>query len=202
MSKHLSSATMPEFFGSRFHSQGMKIVASLIIFVFLIPYTASVYNGLSRLFGMAFDIPYSVCVMGMAILTAVYVILGGYMATAINDFIQGIIMLAGIAAIILSVLSGQGGFTAAVGRLAQIPSEVPVTLASRSLHLLLRTGSPEPAGRGDSHLPWNLGPAPDDSQILYHPKRKSHCHGHGDFHPVCHCHLRGQLFPGRLRPAL
>ena len=98
MSKHLSSATMPEFFGSRFHSQGMKIVASLIIFVFLIPYTASVYNGLSRLFGMAFDIPYSVCVMGMAILTAVYVILGGYMATAINDFIQGIIMLAGIAA--------------------------------------------------------------------------------------------------------
>ena len=76
----------------------MKIVASLIIFVFLIPYTASVYNGLSRLFGMAFDIPYSVCVMGMAILTAVYVILGGYMATAINDFIQGIIMLAGIAA--------------------------------------------------------------------------------------------------------
>ena len=96
MSKHLSSATMPEFFGSRFHSQGMKIAASLIIFVFLIPYTASVYNGLSRLFGMAFDIPYSVCVMGMAVLTAVYVILGGYMATAINDFIQGIIMLAGI----------------------------------------------------------------------------------------------------------
>ena len=128
MSKHLSSATMPEFFGSRFHSQGMKIAASLIIFVFLIPYTASVYNGLSRLFGMAFDIPYSVCVMGMAVLTAVYVILGGYMATAINDFIQGIIMLAGIAAVILSVLNGQGGFSAAVGRLAQIPSEVPVTL--------------------------------------------------------------------------
>ncbi len=128
MSKHLYSATMPEFFGSRFHSQGMKIAASLIIFVFLIPYTASVYNGLSRLFGMAFDIPYSVCVMGMAVLTAVYVILGGYMATAINDFIQGIIMLAGIAAVILSVLNGQGGFSAAVGRLAQIPSEVPVTL--------------------------------------------------------------------------
>ena len=128
MSKHLSSATMPEFFGSRFHSQSMKIVASLIIFVFLIPYTASVYNGLSRLFGMAFDIPYSVCVMGMAILTAVYVILGGYMATAINDFIQGIIMLAGIVAVILSVLNGQGVFTAAVGRLALIPSEVPLTL--------------------------------------------------------------------------
>lgn len=44
MSKHLSSATMPEFFGSRFNSQELKIVASVIIFVFLIPYTASVYN--------------------------------------------------------------------------------------------------------------------------------------------------------------
>lgn len=128
MSKHLSSATMPEFFGSRFNSSGLKIVASVIIFIFLIPYTASVYNGLSRLFGMAFDIPYSVCVLGMALLTAVYVILGGYMATAINDFIQGIIMLAGIVAIILSVLNGQGGFTAAVGKLAQIPSEVPITM--------------------------------------------------------------------------
>ena len=128
MSKHLSSATMPEFFGSRFNSQGLKIVASVIIFVFLIPYTASVYNGLSRLFGMAFDIPYGVCVLGMAVLTAVYVILGGYMATAINDFIQGIIMLAGITAVILSVLSGQGGFTAAVGNLARIPSEVPLTM--------------------------------------------------------------------------
>ena len=101
-----------------------------------------VYNGLSWLFGMAFDIPYSVCVMGMAILTAVYVILGGYMATAINDFIQGIIMLAGIAAIILSVLSGQGGFTAAVGRLAQIPSEVPVTL-----------GQPEPTPPSSDRIP-------------------------------------------------
>ena len=119
---------MPEFFGSRFNSQELKIVASVIIFVFLIPYTASVYNGLSRLFGMAFDIPYGVCVLGMAVLTAVYVILGGYMATAINDFIQGIIMLAGITAVILSVLSGQGGFTAAVGNLARIPSEVPLTM--------------------------------------------------------------------------
>ena len=128
MSKHLSSATMPEFFGSRFNSQGLKIVASVIIFVFLIPYTASVYNGLSRLFGMAFDIPYGVCVLGMAVLTAVYVILGGYMATAINDFIQGIIMLAGIIAVILSVLSGQGGFTAAVGNLARIPSQEPLTM--------------------------------------------------------------------------
>ena len=104
MTQHLGAKTMPDFFGERYDSKAIKITASVIVFIFLIPYTASVYNGLSRLFGMAFDIPYSWCVIAMAVFTALYVILGGYMATAINDFIQGIIMLAGI------VAGGVGGF--------------------------------------------------------------------------------------------
>ena len=123
MTQHLDSATMPEFFGKRFGSTSLKITASVIIFIFLIPYTASLYNGLSRLFGMAFDIDYSVCVVVMAILTGVYVIAGGYMATAINDFIQGIIMLFGICAVIVAVLHSQGGFLAALEGLAKIPAE-------------------------------------------------------------------------------
>lgn len=128
MTKHLHAATMPEFFGERFHSKKLKIAASVIVFVFLVPYTASIYNGLSRLFGLAFDIPYMACVIGMAVLTGVYVILGGYMATAINDFIQGIIMLFGIVTVIVAVLSGQGGFMEAVRKLSEIPSDVPATM--------------------------------------------------------------------------
>ncbi len=120
MSQHLNSATMPQFFESRFNSKALKIAASVIIFIFLIPYTASLYNGLSRLFGMAFDIDYSVCVIVMALLTAVYVIIGGYMATAINDFIQGIIMLVGIVAVIAAVLNTKGGFMEALNGLGQI----------------------------------------------------------------------------------
>lgn len=120
MTHHLDSATMPEFFGKRFRSKPIKIAASVIVFIFLIPYTASLYNGLSRLFGMAFQIDYSICVIVMAVLTAVYVIAGGYMATAINDFIQGIIMLIGIVAVIAAVLNGQGGFLAALQGLAEV----------------------------------------------------------------------------------
>lgn len=120
MSQHLDSATMPEFFGKRFGSKSLKIAASVIIFVFLIPYTASLYNGLSRLFGMAFHIDYSICVIAMAVLTGIYVIAGGYMATAINDFIQGIIMIFGIIAVIAAVLHSQGGFLAALQGLAQV----------------------------------------------------------------------------------
>ena len=127
MSQHLESRTMPDFFGHRYESKGLKIVASAIAFIFLVPYTASVYNGLSRLFGMAFNIPYSICVIVMALFTAVYVILGGYMATAINDFIQGIIMLFGIMAVIAAVLSGQGGFMEAIRSLAELESDVAVT---------------------------------------------------------------------------
>ena len=120
MSQHLDSATMPEFFGKRFGSKSLKIAASVIIFIFLIPYTASLYNGLSRLFGMAFNIDYSICVVVMAVLTGVYVIAGGYMATAINDFIQGIIMIVGIVAVIAAVLGSQGGFMASLEGLAQV----------------------------------------------------------------------------------
>ncbi len=130
MTHHLKSTTMPQFFGSRFGSNPLKIFSAIIVFVFLIPYTASLYNGLSRLFEMAFNIDYSICVILMAVLTAVYVIAGGYVATAVNDFIQGIIMLVGIVAVLAAVLSGQGGFMEALSGLANVPSETPGAYAS------------------------------------------------------------------------
>ncbi len=134
MTQHLDSATMPQFFGKRFGSPALKLAASVIIFLFLIPYTASLYNGLSRLFGMAFHIDYTLCVIVMAVLTGVYVIAGGYMATAINDFIQGIIMLFGICAVIAAVLHSQGGFMATLEGLARVEdpavSQAPGVFAS------------------------------------------------------------------------
>lgn len=119
MTNHLDSRTMPDFFGSRFGSKKLRVTASVITFIFLIPYTASLYNGLSRLFAIAFPgIDYAVCVVVMAALTCCYVVLGGYMATATNDFIQGCIMLIGIAAVIIAVLHNNGGLNAAMETLA------------------------------------------------------------------------------------
>ena len=123
MTQHIQSRTMPDFFGTRFDSQGLRVVASIIVFVFLIPYTAGVYKGISTLFEMGFGIPYQWCVILMAALTAVYVILGGYKATALNDFVQGIIMLFGIVAVIIAVLAIKGGLSSAVEQLAQLPSD-------------------------------------------------------------------------------
>ncbi|WP_051211629.1 sodium:solute symporter family protein [Butyrivibrio fibrisolvens] len=127
MTKHLDSKTMPDFFGKRFESRSLRLAAALISFAFLIPYTSSVYNGLSRLFRMAFNIPYGVCVIVMAGLTCVYVILGGYMATVVNDFVQGVIMLFGISAVILAVLHNNGGFIHALTTLSTYESDLSVT---------------------------------------------------------------------------
>ncbi len=128
MSQGLGSKTMPDFFEKRYNSSKLKVWASLIIFVFLIPYTASLYNGLSSLFNNIFEIPYWAVVLIMAVFTGVYVIYGGYMATAINDFIQGIIMLAGIVVVILAVLKDNGGLTQAVKSLGEVAGEKHISL--------------------------------------------------------------------------
>ena len=142
MTQHLDSATMPQFFERRFDNRTLKIAASAIIFLFLIPYTASLYNGLSRLFAMAFDVDYAVCVIIMAVLTAVYVIAGGYMATAINDFIQGIIMIVGIIAVIGAVLNSQGGFLEALNKLGQVSDSA----VSATPGVFASFFGPDPAG--------------------------------------------------------
>lgn len=125
MTQHLGSKTMPDFFEKRYNSPKLKVIASLIVFVFLIPYTASLYNGLSSLFNNVFSVPYWLVVAVMAVLTGIYVIFGGYMATAVNDFIQGIIMLAGIVVVVLAVLSENGGFTEAVKALSESKNAGP-----------------------------------------------------------------------------
>ena len=123
MTKYLEAKTMPEFFEKRYNSKGLKTASALIIFVFLIPYTASVYNGLSRLFEKSFHIPYEYAIVGMAVFTAIYVVMGGYKATALNDFIQGIIMLVGIVAVVVAVLDLNGGLADSIDLMSQIPDK-------------------------------------------------------------------------------
>lgn len=119
MTKHLDSATMPDFFAKRYNGKALRLVVSLLIFIFLVPYSASVYRGLSELFSMAFGLDVIYAILGMAFLTGLYVVLGGYMAVALNDMIQGVIMLVSIIAVIGVVLSSRGGLMAAVTELSK-----------------------------------------------------------------------------------
>ena len=107
MTSRLQSKTMPDFFEKRYGSRGLKILSAIVIFIFLIPYSASVYNGLSALFETVFKIPGWVVMIALALLTAVYLFFGGYFATGLSDFIQGIIMIVGVILMIICFLNHQ-----------------------------------------------------------------------------------------------
>ncbi|HOJ11228.1 MAG TPA: sodium/solute symporter [Clostridiales bacterium] len=122
MTNDLNASTMPEFFEKRYDSKAMKITTASIIFIFLVPYTASVYQGLGYLFEKAFNIPFIYCMMGMAVLTGAYLMLGGYVATALNNFIQGIIMIAGIVFMLYYIITNPavGGLREGLSKLGSI----------------------------------------------------------------------------------
>lgn len=105
MTRRLSAKTMPEFFEKRYDSKRLKLFSAVVIFLFLIPYSASVYNGLSSLFGIVFGIDGWIIMLALAFLTALYLFFGGYFATALSDFIQGIIMLVGVVAMVVCFLN-------------------------------------------------------------------------------------------------
>ena len=96
MTARLNSKTMPDFFEKRYGSKALKLVAAVVVFVFLIPYSASVYSGLSSIFEFVFGIEGWIIMIILAVLTGIYLFFGGYFATALSDFIQGIIMLIGV----------------------------------------------------------------------------------------------------------
>ncbi len=129
ITKKLSAKTMPEYFEKRYDSKGMKILAAVIIFIFLVPYSAAVYKGLGTLFSAVFPgIDTWVWMLLIACLTAVYLVAGGYVATAYTDLIQGIIMIVGVAALIIAVLNhdsvgGLSGLLTNLGNFRSLPSD-------------------------------------------------------------------------------
>lgn len=125
MTKKLNARTMPDYFEKRYDSKGMKILASIIIFVFLVPYSAAVYKGLGSLFSVIFpSVETWVWMMIIACLTAVYLVAGGYIATAYTDLVQGIIMIAGVICLIVAVLSHDsvGGLSGLIENLSNFKS--------------------------------------------------------------------------------
>ena len=125
MTKKLESKTMPEYFEKRYASKGLKILAAVIIFVFLVPYSAAVYKGLGSLFSAVFPgVETWVWMLIIACLTAVYLVAGGYVATAYTDLVQGIVMIAGVVCLIVAVLGHEnvGGVTGLIENLGKFES--------------------------------------------------------------------------------
>ncbi len=134
MTKKLQAKTMPEYFEKRYGSKGMKILSAVIIFVFLVPYSAAVYKGLGSLFSAIFPgVETWVWMLIIACLTAVYLVAGGYIATAYTNLVQGVVMIAGVVCLIVAVLNhdsvgGLGGLIENLGNFQSLPDDPnPIT---------------------------------------------------------------------------
>ena len=129
MTKKLNARTMPDYFEKRYNSKGMKILAAIIIFVFLVPYSAAVYKGLGSLFSAVFpSVETWVWMLILASLTAVYLVVGGYIATSYTDLIQGVIMIVGVVCLIVAVLNhdsvgGVSGLIENLGNFQSLPND-------------------------------------------------------------------------------
>jgi SSS family transporter len=107
MTRNLNTSTMPEFFERRYSNKYIKLYSSIIIFIFLIPYSTSVYQGLGYIIEAIFKVPFEWCVVIMAVVTATYLFVGGYFAEALSDFIQGIIMILGVILMLAFMFSSE-----------------------------------------------------------------------------------------------
>lgn len=129
MTKKLDAKTMPDYFEKRYNSKGIKILASVIIFVFLLPYSAAVYKGLGSLFSAIFpSVDTWVWMLIIAALTAVYLVAGGYTATAYTNLIQGVIMIVGVVGLVIAVLAhgdigGISGLIEKLGAFESLPGD-------------------------------------------------------------------------------
>jgi SSS family solute:Na+ symporter len=123
MTQNLDCMTMPEFLHERFGGKYLKIISAIIIFVFLIPYSASVFKGLGYLFEAAFHMPYEYALLVMIAVTGIYLIMGGYFAITLTDFIQGIIMLGGSVAMVCILANNAGGFFDVLNKLPVVYAE-------------------------------------------------------------------------------
>ncbi len=126
MTGYLNAKTMPEFFEKRYFSKGMKIFSAVIIFVFLVPYSAAVYKGLGSLFSAIFPgVETWVWMLVIACLTALYLVIGGYVATAYTNLVQGVVMIVGVVLLIVAVFrhDAVGGISGLFENLESIPND-------------------------------------------------------------------------------
>lgn len=134
ITRRLKIKSMPQLFETRYQSSGMRLFSCIVIFIFLLPYSASVYKGLTSVCSVLLGIDEQVCMIMIALASAFVLVLGGYMATLKADFVQGIIMMFGVSILVLLVvLSPQvGGLSQGIANMREAMRNTGITPLSGS----------------------------------------------------------------------
>ena len=208
MTARLNVMTMPEFLCARYGSKPLQVIAALVVFLFLVPYSGSVYMGLSYLFQKALGLEYSTALIFLAALTGVYLVMGGYFAVAVSDFIRGILEFAAVAIMVLLLANMKGGFYETFTRLLDPKVHAraaPAASAARSTpagrHAIPRLAY---AGLAGAHYEfWPMGAATDGAKILFDSQQSRRESGDDHCYNICPVHvLRGLLQRGADSPVL
>lgn len=117
-----NALTIPEFLGNRFNDEKhlLRLTASIVIIVFFALYSASGLVAGGKLFQSAFGADYQTGLWITASVVVAYVVLGGFLAVSLTDFVQGTIMA--IALVVVPFMAWQG-----------LPDGVSVTSALNSI---------------------------------------------------------------------
>jgi len=165
------SITIPEFFSNRFKEKNKIIMtlAAVFIFIFFTIYASSCFVTVGKLFNTLFGIPYQYMMIAGALFVIVYTFLGGFLAESASDFMQAIVMIIALVAVLITGVAYAGGVGAVVDNLKQIPGfldffGISTPQMKDGLQQLSESGSPlfgEAGAYGFltilSTLSWGLG---------------------------------------------
>jgi len=122
-SQEAAAITVPDFFSARFKEDKKVImtIASLLILVFFSVYAGSCFVACGKLFSTLFGQPYQTMMILGAVFVIIYTFVGGFLAESASDFMQAIVMVLALAAVLIAGTLAAGGPGAVIENIKSIP---------------------------------------------------------------------------------
>lgn len=133
------AVTIPEFFGRRFDSKPLRILAAITAIITMTVYLLSVMQGIGTLMNYVTGVDYNLCILLALITFAILTITSGSKGVLITDTLMfGIFTIAALASVVI-IVSKLGGWNTAIENVTKLNS---VLLSwSGDLNYLYPTGA-------------------------------------------------------------
>lgn len=126
-----NSITMPEFFAKRYGDRRkvLTLISALVIVIFFIPYTASGFAAIGKLFSSLFSVDYHWSMIIGALIVIGYTLTGGFLAASLTDLVQSIIMTIALIVVLVFGISQAGGWDAVVSNAKSLSGQLSLTMS-------------------------------------------------------------------------
>jgi SSS family solute:Na+ symporter len=125
MGHNLGALTFPEFLSRRFDSKFIQYFSGFVIFIGMPLYASVVLIGAARFMETTLKMDFHLAIIIMAVIVALYVVLGGIKGVMYTDALQGTIMFLGMIFLVLATYYLLGGITESHQALTNMASMIP-----------------------------------------------------------------------------